>query len=72
MESGSFEKYVLNVGDRQKGRQRGSNVLDCKVDATEMLNVLAKIKDLDKLDSSNIYGDGKSSDRMIEILKKLE
>lgn len=71
VESSSFKKYVINVGDRQKGRERGRNVLDCRIDAQEIERKVEEIKTLDQLDNTNIYGDGKSSSRMINILKEL-
>ena len=29
IEAASFSRYVINLGDRQKGRARGANVFDC-------------------------------------------
>ena len=36
IESGSFNLPVLNLGDRQKGRFRGANVLDCRFSHDEI------------------------------------
>ena len=37
IEAASFGKYVLNLGDRQKGRERGSNVIDCSIQKNKIL-----------------------------------
>ena len=55
IEAASFNKYVINVGDRQKGRTHGTNVFNTGFDSVkiiEIFNKLVKEKDV-KMD--NIY-----------------
>lgn len=72
VEAASFAKYNLNLGDRQKGREKGDNVIDCKINAQEINKMLNTISNLKKLKTSNIYGDGKASTKIMDKLKKIE
>ncbi len=69
IEAASFGKYVLNLGNRQKGRDAGKNVINCEIETTKMLNAITFIKTLPKLNQKNIYGDGHTADKIIAILK---
>jgi GDP/UDP-N,N'-diacetylbacillosamine 2-epimerase (hydrolysing) len=69
IEAASFGKYVLNIGDRQKGRETGDNVLHCPIDEKLILEKIDTIKNLKLPSTYNIYGDGKAADKIIEILK---
>src|SRR3989338_8682666 len=75
VESSSFATPVVNIGTRQKGRQRGGNVLDVGYDQDEIivaikkslaLSYLAKLKRL-----KNPWGDGKTGKRVAEIIGNL-
>lgn len=75
VESSSFGTPVVNIGTRQKGRQRGGNVLDVGYDRNEITVAIKKsltpdyqIK-LKKLD--NPWGDGRTGRRVAAILEKL-
>lgn len=68
VEAASFKKYTLNIGDRQKGRERGNNVIECPVEASEIQKKIEFIGALPELDGKNIYGDGNAANSMIEIL----
>lgn len=71
IEAASFGKYVINIGERQKGREAGVNVLSVPVQKQAILDAVEQIKTLPKLDSKNIYGDGFTSDRIINTLRSL-
>jgi GDP/UDP-N,N'-diacetylbacillosamine 2-epimerase (hydrolysing) len=71
VEAASFSKYVINVGDRQLGRECGDNVIHCKIDKNEILKQIKGIKDLSPLDTKNIYGDGEASNKIYEVLNKI-
>ena len=36
IEAASFSKYVINVGNRQLGREYGNNVIHCKINKEEI------------------------------------
>lgn len=69
VEAASFGKYFINIGDRQKGRDRGKNVLDVIADAKMIKQKIYEINNLPKLSNTNIYGDGRTADRIISILE---
>ncbi len=75
MEAASFKLPVVNVGIRQKGRERGNNVLDCAADRDEIEraihialsgNFRASLHGL-----RNPYGDGHSSEKIAQILSTI-
>ena len=77
IESSSFKTPVVNIGNRQTGRQRGNNVLDVSYDRDEIYKAINKSlndkKYLSKLKKiKNPWGDGRASSRIIKILEKLE
>jgi len=72
LEAASFGVPVVNIGDRQKGRERAANVLDC-TGCTEA--ILAALHTADSADFragaravTNPYGDGQASPRMRSAL----
>ena len=65
----SFNKPTINIGDRQKGRIQANSVINCKpveADIEKALNKALKFKK----EVINPYGDGKTSDKMVRIIKK--
>lgn len=70
IEAASFGKYVVNVGDRQKGRAKGGNIVDCKFEANDILKAVAKVELSKSLDGSNIYRKENSVKIIINFLKK--
>jgi GDP/UDP-N,N'-diacetylbacillosamine 2-epimerase (hydrolysing) len=70
IEAASFGKYVINLGGRQEGREIGENVMHCSIKTEYILDLIHQIKDRPRLNKNNIYGDGNSADKVIEILKK--
>lgn len=72
IEAASFAKYVINIGDRQKGRDSGINIIHCEVEKNAIVNAIKQIKNLPLLNNKNIYGDGFTADKMISILKNLK
>jgi len=71
IEAASFEKYVINLGSRQLGREAGENVIHCKIKQKEIFDTIDKIEALPKLDAGNIYGSGDASVKILKVLKKV-
>lgn len=71
IEAASFSKYVINLGNRQLGREAGNNVIHCKIDKREILNTINSIEKMPEPDAKNIYGDGKASIKIYEVLKSI-
>jgi GDP/UDP-N,N'-diacetylbacillosamine 2-epimerase (hydrolysing) len=72
VEAASFSKYVINLGNRQLGREHSNNVIHCGINKDEIFKAIQKIEKLPQLGCINIYGDGKASVRILNILKKIK
>ncbi len=62
---------VVNVGDRQKLRERGNNVIDASIDSKIILQSVKKISK-QKIKKTKLYGDGNTNIKIINILKKID
>lgn len=76
IEAPSFKLPAVNIGSRQKGRERSSNVINVDYDSREIKNAVEKAlfdKKFKKLinESKNPYGDGNTSSRVVKILGKI-
>lgn len=71
IEAASFGKYVLNVGKRQEGRYAGANVLHLPIEKKALLDAISTLPTLPALPAQNIYGDGKTAPKIIDILRKI-
>jgi len=71
IESPAFGLAVVNVGPRQKGREKAKNVIDVgyKTKAIEKAIRKALGMKIDKI--KNPYGDGRTSERVIKWLKRI-
>lgn len=61
---------VINIGDRQRGRDRGSNVIDMsweEIDNADLKTIINK-KNITK---DNLYGDGESSKKISKLISTL-
>lgn len=70
LEAASFGKYVVNVGDRQKGRVQSDNVLNCEFEATAMVTGAAKAMSFEKYNGKNVYFKEGVADNIIKIVKE--
>lgn len=59
---------VVNIGSRQKGRERGRNVLDVAHDADEIRNAVEKQLEHGRYPSEDVYGSGNAGERIANIL----
>ena len=70
IEAASFNKYVIDIGDRQKGRERGKNVFNLPAKADIILKQAEEIMALPPYTEGNIYGDGTASSKMASAIKE--
>jgi len=77
IEAPSFGLPAVNIGTRQEGRERGKNIIDVRHNKQEIVKGIEKaltddefLKEVKKY--KNPYGDGKTSQRIAEILSKVE
>jgi UDP-N-acetylglucosamine 2-epimerase (non-hydrolysing)/GDP/UDP-N,N'-diacetylbacillosamine 2-epimerase (hydrolysing) len=66
---------VINIGTRQNGRLRASNVIDVKHDRNEIKKAIQKVlkdkKFLSRIKNlRNPYGDGKAAKRIVKFIEE--
>lgn len=69
-EAVSLKTATVNVGGRQAGRLQPSTVFNCQAQAQAIRSAITLAMNLDCSNESNPYGDGKASDRMVQILNR--
>ena len=72
IEAASFNKYVINVGDRQKGRAQSENILDAGFNKEDIIEKTFRALNSGIYSGKNIYYKEKVADNIIEILKEYE
>lgn len=70
LEAASFGKYVVNVGDRQKGRVQSDNVLNCEFEETAIIEAFFKAVSFEKYNGENVYYKQGVADIIIKIIKE--
>lgn len=75
IETASFKRPTVDIGERQKGRLAPKNVIHCECEKQSIVNAVNKALSKTFTDSlqnyENPYGDGKTAERMVDILKKI-
>ena len=74
IESTFFNLPVVNIGDRQKGREKSSNVIQTDYNVPNIVNAI-KIASSDKFSNKckkikKIYGDGSAGKKIVKMLEK--
>lgn len=76
IEAASFGLPVVNIGNRQRGRVRSRNVVDCGYSRNEIVDSIHKILRPEfrrsLFDLENPYGDGHSAERIAKRLAEIE
>lgn len=62
---------AINIGNRQKGRLKGFNVIDVNHNTDEILDAIKQAKEIE-LAPQKIYGDGFSGRRIAKILETID
>jgi len=75
IEAPSFGLPVVNIGSRQRNRERAENIIDVECDKKSIINaVKVALYDNDFVrkakNCKNPYGDGRTSERIVRVLKK--
>ncbi|MDD5064958.1 MAG: UDP-N-acetylglucosamine 2-epimerase [Phycisphaerae bacterium] len=73
IESASFNIPSVSVGNRQQGRIRNSNTFDCLCETQAILDAVDRAREWNALvgKCDNVYGDGHSTERIMEVLETL-
>lgn len=71
VEAASFGQFVINIGNRQKGRLQSANTIDCEFNSKKITALIDKlIKTKEKYEGLNIYVQENSAElAMIELRK---
>lgn len=71
IEAASFGLPVVNVGDRQQGRERNANTADVPAERTAIHAALVAALRHGRFPCQNIYGDGRAGKKIVELLSTL-
>lgn len=63
---------AINIGDRQRMRERSWNVVDVDYDIDKILKVMEEQDNVFRYGKSFLYGNGEASFHIMEILKRLQ
>ena len=72
IEAASFDKYVIDLGDRQKGRAIGPNVFNTAIQAEAILEKINRIEQLPTYTSGNIYWNGGATDKILQVINSIK
>lgn len=71
IEAATFNLPVVNVGERQRGRERSGNVVDVPPGRDAIYQALAAVLRDGRGPWSNVYGDGNAGERIVRLLETL-
>ena len=71
-ESLFFGTPCVNVGTRQAGGHRGKNVIDVDYDGSQIADAVLQHVRHGRYCPDPIYGDGRSAERMLAVLKSYD
>ena len=75
LEAPSFGIPTINIGDRQRGRIQAESVLNCRPEREDILRALERACSPDfrkkAAAARNPYGDGNTSGRILEMIKRM-
>lgn len=69
LEAPSFGVPTVNIGTRQTGRMRAESVLDCRADSASIVAAIRTALDRGVQPTLNPYGDGRASEKILEVLE---
>ncbi len=72
IEAASFGRYVINIGDRQKGRASGENVIHVSADKKRILEAVEMVEKAPVPGRDNIYWNGGAAKKIMEVVKTLK
>jgi UDP-hydrolysing UDP-N-acetyl-D-glucosamine 2-epimerase len=76
IEAPAFELPAVNIGDRQRGRTRARNVIDCGYDSDSIAGAIRRALDPTFRDSlrgiASPYGDGNACKHIVDVLEEVE
>lgn len=68
IEAASFGTPVINIGSRQRLRERNANVIDAPAESDAIRAAIAQAKAVGRFPAQNIYGDGGAARRLTHLI----
>jgi GDP/UDP-N,N'-diacetylbacillosamine 2-epimerase (hydrolysing) len=72
IEAASFGKYAVNVGNRQKGRERSPNVIDCDFDRQSIIQACELAKNKGEYAGPNAYYQKGVATKILDIITQFQ
>ena len=70
IEAASFRKWVINLGNRQEGRQQSDNILNIPFKQETILQTISKIEQYSDYPGTNVYFKENVANNILSILKE--
>jgi len=71
IEAASFGTPVVNIGNRQRARERNRNTIDCPGDRQSIAGAVTRALAHGRYPAANVYGDGQAGARITHLLASL-
>jgi len=71
IEAASFGTPVVNIGNRQRARERNRNTIDCPGDRLSIAGDVTRALAHGRYPAANVYGDGQAGARITQLLATL-
>lgn len=71
VEASYFPKFVINIGNRQKGRIVTPNIFNVPINKNGILKTIKKIESLSMPSVNKIYGNGQAAMKICNLLKQI-
>ena len=72
IEAASVGLPVVNVGERQRNRERSGNVVDAPPTVQAISQAIVQVAALPRRTWNNVYGDGHAGERIVTLLRELK
>lgn len=72
IEAAFFPKYVINIGERQRGRIITYNIHNCPIERNAIIEAIAGFSHFSGGSEITIYGNGTAAQQIVSILKSEE
>ena len=73
IEAASFSTPVINIGTRQKARERNANVIDVGVSVEEIVDAVKSVRSCKPYEEClNVYGDGYAGNRILDFVRTID
>ncbi len=70
-EAAFFPKWVINLGERQKGRTITPNIKTTEIKSNKIISAISEIENIELPKDTNIYGNGNTAIKIVNILKEI-